>query len=57
MKKIVPIVFLCSWLPLIMAIAIEVEAPGAADVFYTISGLMMMIFGTWVSILMLAEDK
>ena len=49
MRKTIGMLLLCSWIPLVLAMAFE------ADAWYTISGLMLGVFGTWGGILLVRE--
>ena len=51
MKKTIAILFLCAYIPFVLAMAFPVTADG----FYMITGFMWMIFGTWASILLLKK--
>ena len=49
MRKTIGILLLGFWLPMVLGMAFE------ADAWYTISGLMLGVFGTWGGILLVRE--
>jgi hypothetical protein len=48
MKRTIGILLLCFWVP----IAIAMAFPELSEGWYTVGGLMMMVFGTWGGILL-----
>lgn len=52
LKKTIGTLFLVSWLPFVLALSF----PESQDGWYTITGLMWIVFGTWSAILNL-QDK
>jgi len=50
MKKTIGVLLLCSWIPTLFGMAFDVEE------WYTISGLMLFVFGTWAGILLVREE-
>lgn len=57
MNKTFSIIFLLAYLPFVMALAVETESVGMADVFYGITGLMMFVSGTALSVNILRNGK
>jgi hypothetical protein len=51
MRKNIGILLLCFWIPTVLGMAFE------SDGWYTIAGLLMMVFGTWGGILLVTGKK
>jgi hypothetical protein len=47
-KKTIGILLLVSWIPFVLAMAFPESSTG----WYTITGLMWVVFGTWAGILL-----
>lgn len=52
MKRIIGILLLSSWIPMLLAMAF----PASEDGWYMIAGVFMIVFGTWAGILLI-QDK
>jgi hypothetical protein len=50
MRRTIGILLLCSWLPFVLGVAFA-DTLGNSP-WYTIAGLMYLVFGTWAGILL-----
>jgi len=55
MRKTIGILLLSSWLPFVLGMAFP-DATGNSG-WYTVTGIMWIVFGTWAAILLVTKKK